>query len=99
MKQEQIYQELKNVAEKLGLSVTEKSFRNLGITVRSGFCRIKNEKKFLMDKHKSLQHKIAILAAELNTYDLENIYIIPAVREILKEHAKAGLSDLPEDDD
>lgn len=98
MKQEQIYQELKNVADKLGLNVTEKSFRNLGITVRSGFCRIKNENKFLMDKHKSLEHKITILATELNAYDLESIYIMPAIREILQEHAQIGLPDLPDDD-
>lgn len=98
MKQEQIYQELKNVADKLGLNVTEKSFRNLGITVRSGFCRIKNENKFLMDKHKSLEHKITILATELNAYDLESIYIMPAIREILQEHAQISLPDLPDDD-
>lgn len=97
MKQEQIYQELKDIAQKLGLTVAEKSFRNLGITVRSGFCRIKNENKFLMDKHKSLEHKISILATELNTYDLESIYIMPAIREILQAHAQMGLSDLPED--
>lgn len=91
MRPEQIYQELKNVAEKLGLNVAEKSFRNLGITVRSGFCRIKNENKFLMDKHKTLERKIDILAAELNTYDLESIYIIPAVRDILQQHTQIDL--------
>ena len=98
MKQEQIYQELKNLAEKLGLIVVEKSFRNLGITVRSGFCRIKNENKFLMDKHKSLEHRISILATELNAYELESIYIMPVIREILHEHAQIGLPDLPDDD-
>lgn len=97
MKQEQIYLELKLIAEKLGLIVAEKSFRNLGIIVRSGFCRVKNENKFIMDKHKPLPQKIAILAAELNRYDLENIYIVPVIREILEEHAETGLNDLPED--
>lgn len=97
MKQEQIYQELVGIAEKLGIKVAEKSFRNLGITVRSGFCRVKKENKFIMDKHKSLQHKIAMLATELNAYDLESIYIMPAVREILKDYAQIGLADLPED--
>lgn len=97
MKQEQIYQELKDIAQKLGLTVAEKSFRNLGITIRSGFCRIKNENKFIMDKHKSLQQKIDILATELNSYDLNEIYILPAIREILQEHAQIGLADLPED--
>ena len=94
MKQEQIYQELKEIAQKLGLNVAEKSFRNLGINVRSGFCRIKNENKFLMDKYKPLEHKIAILSTELNSYDLESIYIMPAIREILQEHAQSILDDV-----
>lgn len=99
MKQEQIYQELKDLAQKLGIIVVEKSFRNLGmgINVRSGFCRVKNENKFLMDKHKTLQRKIGILAAELNSYDLSNIYILPAIREILEEHAQNERADFPED--
>lgn len=97
MKQEQIYQELKNVASKLGLNVAEKSFRNLGITIHSGFCRLKNEKKFLMDLHKPLPQKIALLATELGRYDLEQIYIMPIIREVIDEYVQNKPVDLPED--
>lgn len=98
MKQEQLYQELQEIARKLGVEVKEKSFRNLGITVRSGFCRIKTENRFLMDKHKPLPQKVAILATELNHYDLDSVYIVPAVREALEQYAQIELPDIDGDD-
>ena len=86
MKPDQLYQELKNASEKLGVAVLEKSFKNTGVKVKSGFCKVKNEDRFIIDKNKKLQKKIEILASFVGTLNHEDIYVIPAVRETIEKY-------------
>ena len=87
MKPQQLYQDLKEVAEKLGITVSEHNFRTSGIKVKSGLCRIKGKNLFIIDKHKSIHEKNEILAFCLNKMKHEDIYIVPAVREFINRHA------------
>ena len=84
MKPEQIYQELKDLAEKLEITVSEQNLRTAGIQVKSGLCKVKGKNMFIMDKHKSLRKKIELLATQLSQLPHEGIYVVPAVREILE---------------
>ena len=83
MKPEQIYQELKDLVEKLGITVSEQNLRKTGISVKSGICKIKGKQIFIMDKHKSIHKKNVILTSFLKELPHENIYIVPAVRELI----------------
>ena len=85
MKPEQIYQELKDLAEKLGIQVSEQNFRTAGIVVKSGSCTVKGQRMFIMDKHKTIRKKIKILASHLAQIPHENVFIVPAVRELLEK--------------
>lgn len=85
MKPEQIYQELKDLTEKLGISVSEQNLRKSGISVKSGLCKVKGKQIFVMDKHKSIYKKNAILASFLQELPHENIYVVPAVRELISK--------------
>jgi len=85
MTPDQLYQELKDLAERLHITVTEQNLRSTGIKVQSGLCTVKGKKMFIMDKHKSVPKKIRILAAQLAAMPLEHLYIIPAVRELLNK--------------
>ncbi len=89
MKPEQVYEDLKDLAERLNITVSEQNFRTTGILVKSGLCRVKGQDRFIMDKHKSLRGKIRILAACLGRMDTENFYVAPAIREMLEKHAPA----------
>lgn len=86
MKPEQIYQELNDLAEKLQITVSEQNFRNTGIKVQSGMCKVKGKDFIIVDKHKSIHKKIKILAANLAGMPHENFYIVPTVREILDRY-------------
>ena len=86
MKPEQIYQELKDLAEKLGITVSEQSFRSTGIKVTSGICKVKGQNLFIIDKHKSIHKKIRIMASQLAKIHTENVFIIPAIRNLLEQH-------------
>jgi len=85
MKPEQIYQELKDLAEKLGIKVSEQNLRISGVNVKSGLCKLKGKQIFIIDKHKSIYKKNVILAAFLKELPHENIYLVPAVRELISK--------------
>jgi len=85
MKPEQIYQELKDLAEKLEITVSEQNLRTAGLKVKSGLCKVKGKNLFIMDKHKSIHKKIDTLASQLAIFPHEHLYLMPAVREILEK--------------
>ena len=83
MKPEQIYHELIALAEKFDIIVSEQNFRSTHIKAKSGLCIVKGEKRFIMDKHLKIYAKIDALATCLNQLPHEDVYIIPALREVL----------------
>lgn len=86
MKQDELYQHLKDLAEKLEIRFFEKNFRNVGISVKSGLCKIEGYHHFFMDKHKKIREKNEILAQALAQFPLDDIYIVPALREFIEQH-------------
>jgi hypothetical protein len=88
MKPEQIYQDLKDLAEKLSVTVSEQSFRASGIPVKSGFCLIKGKMHCIIDRNISLQNKIKVLAKSIADLHHENIYVMPEVRELINKYSK-----------
>jgi hypothetical protein len=87
MKPEQIYQELIDLAEKLDIAVSEQNLRKTGVKAKSGLCKVKGEYLFIMDKHKSIYKKINILASHLANMPHENVYLVPAVRDLLDRYS------------
>ncbi len=85
MRSEQLYHELKSLAEKLGVHVSEQNFRNSGIRIKSGFCLVKDVPHCIIDKHLRVNQKVEILAECLSTMPHESVYLVPAVREYLDQ--------------
>ena len=88
MKPDQLYQELKDLAERMQITVSEQNLKTAGVKVKSGLCLVKGQNLFIMDKHKSIHKKIRILAAQLAEIPHEELYIIPAVRELLGKYGE-----------
>ncbi|MFO8049978.1 MAG: hypothetical protein R6U29_13175 [Desulfosudaceae bacterium] len=86
MKPDQLYHMIKTTAEKIGITVKEHNLRNRGIPVSSGLCRIGQERFFIMDKRLPVREKVDILAECLANQPLDDIYVMPAVRERLKKY-------------
>ena len=85
MKPDQLYQELKDLADKLQITVSEQNLKRSGLRAESGLCKIRGQYTYIMDKHNSIHRKIKLLARCLNTMDHEGIYIVPAVRDYLNK--------------
>ena len=87
MKPDELYRELKLLAEKLGIGVEEHNFRNAGIHVRSGACTVHGRPMIIIDKHKPLARKVRILASSLSKFPHEDQFAVPAVREAIERYA------------
>jgi len=83
MKPEQLYNELRGIADRFGMIVLEHNFRTTGIRVKSGYCKVRNQNHCIIDKHLKPAKKAEILAECLMVFPHESIYILPAVREYL----------------
>ena len=87
MTPEQTYQELKALAEKLGVVVSEQNLRSTGIKVKSGLCKVKGKNILIMDKKLPLQDKNEILASCLSKLPHEAIFMVPALRNFLDKYS------------
>ena len=85
MKSTQLYQHLKEVAEKVEISVSEQNLRATGVNAKSGLCRGKGKQVFIMDKHLPIRQKVETLAECLREVPLDDIYLVPAVRNYLEQ--------------
>jgi len=83
MKKTELYQHLIEIAVKFGITVSEQNFRATNVNAVSGLCVIRDELVFVMDKHLPVADKVELLAACLRTMPLDDIYIIPAIRDYL----------------
>ena len=83
MKPEQTYQDLKELAEKLGVFISEQNLRSTGLKVKSGLCKVKGKNILVMDKKLPLQDKNEVLASCLSKLPHEDVFMVPALREYL----------------
>ncbi len=84
MKPDKIYQHLVELAEKLDIDVSEQNFKISGFPVTSGICKVKGKNRIILDKHRSRGDKIEIIIESLKPFPLDDIFVIPAIRELLK---------------
>lgn len=97
MNADRLYQELKDLSERLGIEVSEQNFRATGIKARSGYCVVKGKPLYLIDKNKRLQRRIQIISEFLAAKVTEDVFMVPAIREHLaKYRPKKVMSDQPE---
>ena len=86
MKPDEMHQHLKELAERLNITVSEQNLRKSGVNAQSGFCIVKNHKMFILDKKKSTFEKNTILASFLSKEINDDIYIMPAVRDFITKY-------------
>jgi hypothetical protein len=85
MKAEPLFESLKELAEKLGVTVSERNLGKSGVRVKSGLCVIKGREHIIIDKFLTLSKKNAIMARLLSEKDCDSVYALPAVREFLNK--------------
>lgn len=88
MKPEMIYKELRMVAERLGVEVTERNLKGASPPVKSGICKTGGRYIVIIDKAEPFAGRIDLLASCLNRMDIDNVYLIPAIRSLIESRKK-----------
>ena len=83
MEPENIYQCLEGLAEQLGISIRYQDLYDQELHARSGLCTLRGRHVYIMDRSTSLSDRIRLLSQCLCRMDLEGVYVLPAVRELL----------------
>ena len=86
MKPEELYENLKQLAQNLEITVSEENLKRSGVKIKSGFCKVKGNNLFVLDKRLKIQQKVECLSEFLHTMPHEDIYVVPAVRDLLNRY-------------
>ena len=79
-----LLQNLVDLADKLSIRVVFRNLRDDEFVIRSGMCSVKGDTLIIIDSRASLKEKIDTLCRELKKFNLDNIFIPPAMRDILE---------------
>jgi len=82
--------ELKNLAEKLGISVVERVLLTSPVHVRSGLCVVRGKTRIILERKLAENEKIAIMAESLAKMNLDDVYVMPHIRDIISRHVKSA---------
>ncbi len=82
--EEVLLNQLKELAEKIGIEVRQENLTMEEGPGTGGVCRF--EEKYILFVHAaaSRQEKIRVMTEALRKFDLEQIYVKPALRELLE---------------
>lgn len=83
--------QLEALADRLGLPIrAERIPDEETVPVAGGLCRIEGKPVIIINAGSTLKEKIRILARALAHFDLNDVYVLPAVRAAIEEELEAG---------
>ena len=82
MKPKKIFQELLDISETLAIKIIQEKGNFKG-----GYCLLEREKIIVINKHKPIEQRIRALAQAFSRLDTTEIYMKPAIREIIESEA------------
>ena len=89
MSPERLYQYLEELLFRLGVPVRSEAFdpRMFGdLSSKGGLCRVRGSTVVLVDAHAPLVERVAVLATAAASLDIERIFVMPAVRDVIEAH-------------
>ncbi len=81
---ELLLEELRNVLEKLGITLETRNLDDEELTIKSGYCEVRKEQKLIIDKRYPASIQAKTIIDFLKNENLDGIYIPPRVREIIE---------------
>ena len=78
-----LLQHLENLAAQLGIEVRYENLADDELSIQSGGCKVLGKNLILIERLRSPRERAQILARELSQCDLEDLYLLPRVREFI----------------
>lgn len=82
-KDENLLRQLEELAENLDVKVRYEQLKKEGAFFPGGLCKVKGQDIIIINSKASIEDKIEIMSRALRSFDLSQIYVLPAIRELL----------------
>jgi hypothetical protein len=83
MQSSQVLEYLEDLAERLGVEIVYQKLGEEEFSVRGGLCKVNGTFKIFIDRSKSLEDRITIVAQGLSAFNTDEVYLFPYIREVL----------------
>ena len=94
MTDETLLQEFENLAERLSVKIKFGKLDGEG-----GLCRYRDDYHIIVNKRLDIPGRIAVLARAFSRFPLDDVFLIPAIREAIDTHQdEEPLEEAPESD-
>lgn len=90
MNEELILEHLERIARSKSIIIRYERLEDGELVIRSGSCRVKGNEYIIVDSRLALKERIEIIARELRKKNLEDIYMLPLIREIIDKQEPIG---------
>ncbi len=84
MQEEGLLTALEGLAEQLQIPVSYATLATEELPGRGGMCVIHGERRIIIERSLTTGAKARLLAAGLAQFDLEDVFLLPAVREAIE---------------
>jgi hypothetical protein len=84
LNEEILLSQLEELAQKLGATVRLENINMEESTSTGGLCRVGEEYIIIVHSRASIKEKIKVLAEAVRHFDLTDIYIKPAIRQLIE---------------
>ena len=85
MTREDLLQQLEEIAGRLNIKVQHESLKNEDPSTFGGYCRIKDQHMIIFHSKAPVSRKIEIFTEALKRFEIDDLYLLPALRELLKK--------------
>lgn len=79
-----LLEHLEELVSRLGVTLREENLGSAGYNSGGGYCKVGGLSIIFLNKRDSRQRKIRILARSLKRFNLEGVFIPPAVRRVIE---------------
>jgi hypothetical protein len=85
LRAEELLALLERLAEQLEIPVSYAALATEELPGRGGLCVLRGERRIILERTLSTREKAHLLAAGLAHFDLENVFLLPAIRDAIEE--------------
>ena len=90
MQNSKVLEYLEDLAFRLGIEIVHEKLGEADFSIEGGLCKVKGVYKIFMDPSAPLELQIEILTRALSSFQIEELYLLPFIREILERAQKSS---------
>jgi hypothetical protein len=90
MHSEELLSRLEGLAEQLEIPVRYASLATEELPGRGGLCVLRGQRRIIIERTLGFREKTRLLARGLAQFDLEGVFVLPAVRQAIEDARAEG---------